>query len=100
MTLHEFKNTIKNKTFKSTDGGFVYQFVPENTLRVKDDMSRSVQYEITEQDGKFILNHNSFFGTEPILIDVISNNSNRLELTLTTTPSNKFIGTWIEERDL
>lgn len=99
MTLQEFKEAIKNKTFRLTDTGFLYEFIPENTLRLKDTMSHSVHYEITEQNGYFILHHNNFFGTEPIKIELIPNTSNRLELTLTTIFSGKFVGTWIEEQD-
>ena len=35
MNLSEFKTQIKNKTFKSTDGTD-YEFIPENTLRIKN----------------------------------------------------------------
>ncbi|MCY0970273.1 hypothetical protein [Chryseobacterium wangxinyae] len=97
MNLDEFKIRIKNKNFKSTDGTD-YQFIPENTLRLKDNPTFVVQYEIKEENGKFIFFHNNLLRTpEPIHIEIIDNNCNRLELTMTKLLSGEFIGTWIEQ---
>lgn len=95
ISLIELKAQIKNKTFMSTNGIY-YEFIPENTLRLKDDLRTAVHYEINEEGGKFILNHSYLLGTEPILIEVI-NNPHRLELTMSKYLSGDFIGTWIEQ---
>jgi hypothetical protein len=100
MELQEFKTRIQGKIFRSTVGGIEYEFIPENTLRIKNDLTRSVHYEIKKEDERFVLYHNSFFGTEPILIEIIPNTYNdRLELTLTKIFSKDFEGTWIEQTD-
>lgn len=98
MTLQEFKDKIKRKIFKSTVGGIDYEFIPENTLRIKNNIASSVHYEIKEENGNFVLYHNSLLGNEPINIEIIPN-EHRLELTLTTLFSNEFEGTWIEHTD-
>ena len=95
MKLEEFKALIQGKTFKSTDGGFEYRFIPENTLTVNGDMSKSVHYSITEEDSVFILNHNSMFGTEPLVIDIISTNP-PVTFGLSKQHSKEFEGTWKE----
>ncbi|RKE77848.1 hypothetical protein [Chryseobacterium sp. AG363] len=96
MDLNEFKTQIKNKIFQSTNG-FYYQFIPENTLRLKDNPHNAVHYEIKEQNGKFVLYHNYLLGTEPIVMEITDNKLNRLELTMTKIFSGDFIGTWIEQ---
>ncbi|WP_336959170.1 hypothetical protein [Chryseobacterium contaminans] len=95
MNLNEFKTQIKNKTFKSTDG-VDYQFISDNTLRLKNDPTTAVHYEIKEENGKLILNHSYLLGTEPILVEII-NNPRRLELTMSKLLSGEFIGTWVEQ---
>lgn len=95
MNLQEFRNVIKDKTFHSSDGTY-FQFI-EDTLKVKNNFSQSVKYEIDRrEDGKFVLHHNNLFGTEPILMDIISKDGDKLQLSLSSIPSNKFIGTWKE----
>lgn len=96
MNKTEFKTLIKNNTFKSTDGTD-YEFIPENTLRLKSNPQTAVHYEIEEaQDGELYLKHNGLLGSEPILIEII-NNPMRLELTMSKLNSGEFIGTWVEQ---
>lgn len=95
MNLDELKNNIKNKIFKSTDG-IDYQFIPENTLRIKNNPSTAVHYEVKQENGKLILHHNYLLGSEPIIIEILKN-SNRLELSMSKAMSGEFIGTWIEQ---
>ncbi|BEV04595.1 hypothetical protein [Chryseobacterium gambrini] len=96
MNKTEFKTLIKNKTFKSTDGTD-YEFVPEKTLRIKNNPQTAVHYEIEEdEDGRIYLNHNLLLGSEHILIEII-NNPDRVELTMSKLNSGEFIGTWVEQ---
>lgn len=98
MNKTELKTLIKNKEFKSTDGTD-YEFIPENTIRLKNNPRTAVHYEIEEtQDGKFYLKHNGLLGSEHILIEII-NNPMRLEFTMSKLNSGEFIGTWVEQQN-
>ena len=96
MNANEFQLKLHNKNFKSTDGGFEYNFIPENTLQVYHDMQRSVHYTpIETDDGKYIIDHKNLLGSEPFIIEVISLNF-PITLSLTKRFSNNFVNTWVE----
>jgi len=96
MNLQELKERIKNKSFLSDDE-IIYQFVEEDTLKVKGSMSNMVKYNLFEDSGRLILQHNNLFGTEPLIIEVQSENNALLKLRLTKLITNTVVGVWKEE---
>ncbi|MCS3801434.1 hypothetical protein [Niastella sp. OAS944] len=97
MTLEKLKEMIRNKTFRSNDQGFRYRFIEETTLQVNGRLVDSVQYRLEEQDGQFILEHNSLLGTEPLIVELFTEKP--VTLVLNKKLSRKYVGTWVEMTD-
>ncbi|WP_145328020.1 hypothetical protein [Sphingobacterium siyangense] len=96
MTLEKFKIAIKDKTFRSSVGDFIYRFIPENTLQVNGNMANSVHYSIGGNDDEFIFNHNNLFGSEPYIIEVNTTNTGLFQLTLKTQFTNVLKDIWTQ----
>lgn len=93
MNAQELKSLLQGKRFQSTDLGITYKFIPENTLQVGGHIADSVHYNISEEGEKLYLDHSSRFGTEPMLIEIVSSKY-PVTLAFSERYSKKFFGTW------
>ena len=95
MNINVFREKIKGRKFRSTDEGIIYRFIGDSTLQVNNSIVNSVHYSIEKVDGLWLLNHNSLFGTESLIIEILGFES-PISFSLTKRFSKEFMGTWRE----
>ena len=95
MNAEELKSIVQGKTFQSTDYGTTYKFIPENTLQVDGKMADSINYKIIDDNDMLYLDHSSRFGTELLLVEIIST-APPITFALSKRYSKEFFGTWKE----